>query len=90
MQQRVAMCEWITEMIEGVPDFLTDIWFMDEAQVYLFGHANWGSQPPDMVLKKPLLDSVRCTAWVATSTHGIIGQSVLVEVQFSSVQFSAR
>ena len=24
MQKRVEICEWITDMIEGVPDFLTD------------------------------------------------------------------
>ena len=78
MQKRVEMCEWITDMFEDVPDFLTDIWFSDEAHFYLSGQINWknnvyrGSQPPDMVLQRPL-HSVRCTAWVAMSTHGIIG-----------------
>ena len=70
MQKRVDMCEWITDVIEDVPDFLTDIWFSDEAHVYLSGHVNWksnvywSSQPPDMVLQRPLH---------SVSTHGIIG-----------------
>ena len=65
-------------MIEDVSYFLTDIWFLDETQFYLSGHVSWknnvywGSDPPDMVLQRPL-HSVRCTAWVAMSTHGIIG-----------------
>ena len=40
MQKRVEMCEWITDVIEDVPDLLTDIWFSDEAHFYLSGHAN--------------------------------------------------
>ena len=55
------MCEWITDVIEDVPDFLTDIWFSDEAHhFYLSGHVHWknnvywGRQPPDMVLQRPL------------------------------------
>ena len=40
MQQKVGMGEWITDMIEDMPD-LTDIWFSDEAHFYLSGHVNW-------------------------------------------------
>ena len=32
----------------------------------------WGSQAPDEVLQRPL-HSVKCTAWVAISKHGLIG-----------------
>ena len=44
----------------------------------LCGHSNsknsvfWGSQSPDGVLQRPL-HSVKCTAWVAISKHGIVG-----------------
>ena len=32
----------------------------------------WGAAPPEEVLQRPL-HSIKCTAWVAISTHGIIG-----------------
>ena len=32
----------------------------------------WGSTPPEHYLQRPL-HSVKCTAWVAISKHGIIG-----------------
>ncbi|XP_061778404.1 G-protein coupled receptor 161-like [Nerophis ophidion] len=57
----------ITPMAESVePHFL------------LSGHVNsknnifWGSTPPEYCLQRPL-HSVKCTAWVAISKHGIIG-----------------
>ena len=66
MQKRVDICEWIIGMIGYVLDFLSDTWFSDGAHVCLSGHVNWknnvyrGSQPPDMVLQRPL-HSVRCS-----------------------------
>jgi len=48
------------------------------AHFTLYGHVNsknnvfWGTSAPDEVLQRPL-HSVRCTAWVAMSKHGIIG-----------------
>jgi len=44
----------------------------------LSGHVNstsnifWGSTPPEHCLQRPL-DSLKCTAWVAISKHGIVG-----------------
>ena len=50
----------------------------DEAHFRLSGHVNsknnifWGNAPPEHCLQRPL-HSVKCTAWVAISKHGIIG-----------------
>ena len=44
----------------------------------LSGHVNsknnifWGSTPPEFCLQRPI-HSVKCTAWVAISKHGVIG-----------------
>ena len=78
MAKRVEMCKWFESKIEENPDFLQNVWFSDEAHFSLSGHVNsknsvfWGSQAPDEVLQRPL-HSVKCTAWVAISKHGIIG-----------------
>uniref|UniRef100_UPI00358E2E41 uncharacterized protein n=1 Tax=Myxine glutinosa TaxID=7769 RepID=UPI00358E2E41 len=78
MAKRVVMCRWFENKIEEDPDFLDDVWFSDEAHFLLCGHVNsknnvfWGTQAPDEVLQRPL-HSVKCTAWVAISKHGIIG-----------------
>ena len=56
---------------------LCGVWFSDEVHFSLCGHVNsknsvfWGSQSPDEVLQRPL-HSVKCTAWMATSKHGIV------------------
>jgi len=61
----------------AVPDFLDNIWVSDEAHFLLSGHMNsknnifWGRTPPERCLQKPL-HSMKCTAWVAISKHGII------------------
>lgn len=76
--KRVIMCDWFCEKIDVDPDFLDDLWFSDEAHFLLSGHVNskncifWGTAPPEDVLERPL-HSVKCTAWVAISKHGIIG-----------------
>lgn len=76
--KRVTMCQWFMDTIEEDPHFLDNLWFSDEAHFTLYGHVNsrnnvfWGTSPPDEVLQRPL-HSVRCTAWVAMSKHGIIG-----------------
>ena len=68
----------IFSKIDAVPDFLDNVWFSDEAHFLLSGHVNsknnifWGSTPPENCLQRPL-HSVKCTAWVALSKHGIIG-----------------
>ncbi|GFN94309.1 transposable element tc3 transposase [Plakobranchus ocellatus] len=69
------MCEWFCNVLEN---FLENVWFSDEAHFLLSGHVNsknnvfWGSKVPDLVLQR-LFHSVKCTAWVAISKHGIIG-----------------
>jgi len=73
--KRVTMCQWFMDIVE---DFLDNVWFSDEAHFTLYGHVNsknnlfWGTSAPDEMLQRPL-HSVRCTAWVAMSKHGIIG-----------------
>ena len=78
MRKRVSMCQWFCDKIDDVPDFLDNVWFSDEAHFLLSGHVNsknnsfWGSTPPEFCLQRPL-HSVKCTAWVAISKHGVIG-----------------
>lgn len=78
MRKRVIMCQWFCDKIDDVPDFLDNVWFSDEAHFLLSGHVNsknnifWGSTPPEFCLQRPL-HSVKCTAWVAISKHGVIG-----------------
>ena len=72
------MCQWFCDKIDAVPDFLDNVWFSDEAHFLLSGHVNsknnifWGSTSPEHCLQRPL-HSLKCTAWVAISKHGIIG-----------------
>ena len=78
MRKRVIMCQWFCDKIDAVPDFLDNVWFSDEAHFLLSGHVNsknnifWGSTSPEHCLQRPL-HSLKCTAWVAISKHGIIG-----------------
>ena len=56
---------------------IDNVWFSDEAHFLLSGHVNsknmfWGSTPPEHCPQRPL-HSVKCTAWVAISKHGVIG-----------------
>ena len=77
-EKRVTMCEWFCNVLENDENFLENVWFSDEAHFLLSGHVNsknnifWGSKVPEEVLQRPL-HSVKCTAWVAMSKHGIIG-----------------
>ena len=78
MVQRIRMCEWFSDRIQADHDFLDDLWFSDEAHFLLSGCVNsknnvyWGNAKPDFCMQRPL-HSVKCTAWVALSKHGIIG-----------------
>ena len=78
MRKRVIMCQWFCDKIDAVPDFLDNVWLSDEAHFLLSGHVNsksnifWGSTSPEHCLQKPL-HSVKFTAWVAISKHGMIG-----------------
>jgi len=60
------------------------VWFLDKAHFLLSGHVNsknnifWGSTPSEHCLQKLVLQSVKCTAWVAIAKHGIIHWTILV------------
>jgi len=77
-EKRVTKCEWFCNVLENDENFLENVWFSDEAHFLLSGHVNsknnifWGSKVPEGVLQRPL-HSVKCTAWVAMSKHGITG-----------------
>ena len=79
MEKRVAMCRWFCEMVDENPDILDDLWFSDEAYFLLSGHVNgksnifWDSTSPENCLQWQF-HSIKCTAWVAISKHGIIGR----------------
>ena len=74
----MAMCRWFCDKVDENPDFLDDLWFLDEAHFLLSRHMNsknnifWGSIPPEDCLQQPL-HSTAYTAWVAISKHGITG-----------------
>lgn len=78
IRNRLAMCTWFDREIERRPEWLNDIWFSDESHFSLSGKINskncvyWGTSPPEFVYEKPLHDE-RCTAWLAISSHGVIG-----------------
>ena len=78
MKKRVIMCHWFCDKIDAEPDSLDNVWFSDEAHFLLSGHVNsknnvfWGTTLPEHCLQRPL-HSVKCTAWVALSKHGIVG-----------------
>ena len=72
------MCRWFCDKVDENPDFLDNLWPSDEAHFLLSGHVNsknnifWGSAPPEDCLQRPF-HSIKCTAWVAISKHGITG-----------------
>ena len=78
MRNREVMCDWFCDKIDEDPNFLNNLWFSDEAHFLLSGHVNsknnvfWGTTPPQDCLRRPL-HSIKCSVWVAISTHGIIG-----------------
>ena len=77
-EKRVAMCRWFCDKVDENRDFLDDLWFSDEAHFLLSVHVNskniifWDSTPPEVCLQRPL-HSIKCTACVVISKHGIIG-----------------
>ena len=79
--KKVIMCLWFHDKTELNPCFLNDIWFSDEADFLLPGHANsknsifWGTTAPNEILLRPLHS--KCTAWVPMSKHGINGSFLL-------------
>ena len=77
----VAMCQWFQDKIKLSPNCLNDIWLSKKAHFLLFGQVNsknsifWGTAAPNEVLLRPL-HSKKCTAWIATSKHGTIGEEI--------------
>ena len=78
MRKRVLMCDWFTGKVRENGAFLNDIWFTDECHFHLSGLVNpqnrvySGNEIPDLCFQRPL-HSVKCTAWMAISRHGLIG-----------------
>ena len=76
------MCCWFRNSVDENPDYLDDLGFLDEAHFLLSGHVNsknnifCGSTPPEDCQQRPF-HSIKCTAWVAISKHGIIAGHIL-------------
>ena len=76
--QRKTFCKWFLQKCASRSTFLQDIWWSDEAHVYLHGDGNrqnvriWSRRPPDAVCELPL-HSPKVTVWCALSAQGIIG-----------------
>ncbi|XP_068227956.1 uncharacterized protein [Palaemon carinicauda] len=57
MRKRVIMCQWFCDKTDTVPDFLDNVWFLDEAHFLLSSHVNSenniysGSTHPSTVCK---------------------------------------
>lgn len=77
-QSRLLYSGWFLRNCEQDNEFLHRIWFSDEAHFHMDGRVNsqnfrfWSTEPPDLVAEAPL-HSVKCTAWCAMSSSGIIG-----------------
>lgn len=77
-QSRVQMCNWFNDQMESNKQWITNVWFSDEAHFYVNGVVNrqnyryWGAEKPQEVAERPL-HSPKCTCWCAVSVHGIIG-----------------
>ena len=78
IRKRYLMCDWFNGKVRENPAFLNDVWFTDECHFHLSGYVNsknqvfWGSEKPDFCLQRPI-HSIKCTAWMAISKHGLIG-----------------
>ena len=75
MRKQVIICQWFCDKIDAVPNFLCKcLVFRQSTFSVVRSHKLffWGSTPPEHCPQRPL-HSVKCTAWVAISKHGIIG-----------------
>ena len=78
MDDRVAFCTWFLLQCQASDAFLHNVWFTDEAHFHLDGRINtqnnryWATTPPDIVEERPL-HSLKCPAWCAVSSSGVIG-----------------
>ena len=77
-EQREQFCKWFLEKCTNNPNFLSCVWWSDEAHFHLNGQVNrqnyrfWAERPPEEVLEAPL-HSPKVTVWCALSAQGIIG-----------------
>lgn len=75
---RVSFCEWIREKVSVDEDFLSNVYFSDEAHFWLNGYVNsqnyriWGTENPHQSVPKTL-HSERLTIWVAVSEKRLVG-----------------
>lgn len=75
---RVLFCQWVRDMVLADPNFLSKIFFSDEAHFWLNGYVNsqnyriWGSENPHASVPKSL-HGERLTVWVAISEQRLVG-----------------
>jgi len=92
---RNDMCEWFIEKFLTNEHFAHSIWFSDEAHFTLSGAINskntvyWGKSRPPFVNQRPLHDK-KCTAWMALSSHGLIGPFFFEDGEGNTVTVTAE
>lgn len=78
---RLAFCNWATDVVGNYADAFQDVWFTDESHFLLSGHVCkqnmrfWSTEQPHYFVEKPL-HSEKVTVWCAISSRGIIGPYV--------------
>ena len=93
--KRVEMCQWFNNKLQDDPEFINGLWFSDEAHFYLSGHVSskhaffWGDSKPDYALQRPL-HALKCTAWAAMSSHGVIGPIWFVDDDNETTTINAQ
>ena len=76
--KRLEMCKKFDQEMSKNSNWISNVWFSDEAHFYLECGMNsqnsriWATTKPDSVNQRPL-HSAKCTAWCAMSASGIIG-----------------
>jgi hypothetical protein len=75
-ESRVHFCEWISNVIENDPTFLSPCFFSDEAWFHLDGYVNsqnsrfWNVNNPHLVIEKPL-HPAKIGVWAVMSASRI-------------------
>jgi len=76
--RRQDFARWYLQQCQLDPYFEDQVWWTDEAHIYMNGHFNskncihWGSSKPTDVVEKPL-HPTKVTVWCAMSSAGILG-----------------
>ena len=76
--RRTDFARWYLQKCAVDPYFEDQIWWTDEAHIYMNGYFNskncihWGSTKPTDVVQKPL-HPVKVTVWCAISSSGLLG-----------------